>query len=74
MLATHVLLECVWYGLVHKWVDPKSKASMSVDMWCHHLGAVFAALYCKAVNISDFVGFSNLNIPNLNITYHHKIT
>eukprot|EP00238_Polyblepharides_amylifera_P004881 CAMPEP_0196592484 /NCGR_PEP_ID=MMETSP1081-20130531/72868_1 /TAXON_ID=36882 /ORGANISM="Pyramimonas amylifera, Strain CCMP720" /LENGTH=129 /DNA_ID=CAMNT_0041916199 /DNA_START=35 /DNA_END=421 /DNA_ORIENTATION=- len=47
VVVVHLLLECVFNGWLHPWINPKGATPMTWDMWAHHMGSCFAGMYCK---------------------------
>jgi len=48
-LFLHIVLECVFYGVVHALINRKCAQPMGRDMWAHHVASAVAGIYCRVV-------------------------
>jgi hypothetical protein len=48
-LLMHIVFECIFYGVVHKWISRKDAQPMGYDMWAHHIASAVAGIYCRVV-------------------------
>jgi hypothetical protein len=55
VIAVHMILECIFNGFLHKLINREGAKHMTWDMWVHHVGSIFGALFCKVVSTFIYV-------------------
>jgi len=67
VIAVHMILECIFNGFLHKLINREGAKHMTWDMWVHHIGSIFGALFCKVVGPMLWVEAMRLGMTEITI-------